>query len=382
MKRLIAISGFLALAVLLGATYPLLIKGPELGGAQWQYPVVPARAAARAVAVLAGHLRGRRAPPAPAARDRPGFCSRPGRVCACGCAICPACCAASGFALLVLALARPLNAVVPTSSEEEGIDLVMVLDLSGSMRAVIENFPEDLARLAPDREPGRARHAPGRRQGDDPRLRLAPQDGPHRRRGVRQGRLRAVAADARLPAARHARVAAAARSDRPEPHRHRRRAGRGHGAPAPQPGREQGRDPADGRRQQRGRGCRRSTRHTWPPWSARASTPSRSARATRPRCTTASTCSGSRATRRASSRSTPSCSRASPKTTGGESYVATDAQALCRPACTTCSISWRRPSSRRTSRPSRICTATCSCRACCLIALDALLRALLLRRFP
>jgi Ca-activated chloride channel homolog len=30
----------------------------------------------------------------------------------------------------------------------------MVLDLSGSMRAVIENFPEDLARLAPDREPG------------------------------------------------------------------------------------------------------------------------------------------------------------------------------------------------------------------------------------
>jgi Ca-activated chloride channel family protein len=61
---------------------------------------------------------------------------------------------AIGFALLVLALGRPLNAVVPQSSEEEGIDLVLVLDLSGSMQAVIENFPEDLARLAPDKERG------------------------------------------------------------------------------------------------------------------------------------------------------------------------------------------------------------------------------------
>ena len=61
---------------------------------------------------------------------------------------------AIGFALLVLSLGRPLNAVVPQSAEEEGIDLVLVLDLSGSMRAVIENFPEDLARLVPERERG------------------------------------------------------------------------------------------------------------------------------------------------------------------------------------------------------------------------------------
>src|SRR5690606_1581531 len=37
-KRVIAIAGFLAFAVLLGAAYPLLVKGPELGGAEWQYP--------------------------------------------------------------------------------------------------------------------------------------------------------------------------------------------------------------------------------------------------------------------------------------------------------------------------------------------------------
>jgi Ca-activated chloride channel family protein len=152
-KRLLAISGFLASAVLLGAAYPLLLKGPELAGAEWQYPwyllgllLVPwlfwrgtygedARRPRLLLGTVAGFARG------PVGlrvwlRDLPGVL----RV--------------VGFGLLVLALARPLNAVVPTSGEEEGIDLVLVLDLSGSMRAVIENFPEDLARLAPDREPG------------------------------------------------------------------------------------------------------------------------------------------------------------------------------------------------------------------------------------
>ncbi len=153
MKRLAASAVFLVLALLLGAAYPALVKGPELGGAEWQYPwyllalaIVPwllwrgtlgedARRPRLLLGTVAGFARG------PVGvrvwlRDLPGVLR------------------AVGFVLLVLALARPLNAVVPTSSEEEGIDLVLVLDLSGSMRAVIENFPDDLARLAPDREPG------------------------------------------------------------------------------------------------------------------------------------------------------------------------------------------------------------------------------------
>ena len=153
MKRLIAITGFFAFAALLGAVYPLIARGPELGGAQWQHPwyllgllVLPwlfwrstygedARRPRLLLGTVAGFVRG------PVGtrvwlRDLPGM----RRV--------------VGLALLILAMARPLNAVVPTSSEEEGIDLVLVLDLSGSMRAVIENFPDDLARLAPDRDPG------------------------------------------------------------------------------------------------------------------------------------------------------------------------------------------------------------------------------------
>lgn len=153
MKRLAAISLFLVLAVLLGAAYPAFVRGPELAGAQWQYPwfllgllLVPwllwrgtygedMRRPRLLMGTLAGFVRG------PVGlrvwlRDVPGVLR------------------AVGFGLLVLALGRPLNAVVPTNAEEEGIDVVLVLDLSGSMRAVIENFPEDLARLAPEQERG------------------------------------------------------------------------------------------------------------------------------------------------------------------------------------------------------------------------------------
>lgn len=153
MRRLAMIALFLVVAVLLGAAYPALVKGPELASAEWQYPwyllgllLVPwllwrgtYGEDARRPRLLLGTIAGFASGPVGVRvwlRDLPGVLR------------------AIGFGLLVLSLGRPLNAVVPQTSEEEGIDLVLVLDLSGSMRAVIENFPEDLARLAPDRERG------------------------------------------------------------------------------------------------------------------------------------------------------------------------------------------------------------------------------------
>jgi Ca-activated chloride channel family protein len=56
---------------------------------------------------------------------------------------------AVAFGLLVLAIARPVNTLNPQSIDEEGIDLVVVLDLSGSMQAVMDNMPESLKRFAP-----------------------------------------------------------------------------------------------------------------------------------------------------------------------------------------------------------------------------------------
>lgn len=49
---------------------------------------------------------------------------------------------AVALGMLVLAMARPVSTVQPSSTSESGIDIVLVLDLSGSMRAVFDAPPE------------------------------------------------------------------------------------------------------------------------------------------------------------------------------------------------------------------------------------------------
>jgi Ca-activated chloride channel family protein len=54
----------------------------------------------------------------------------------------------------ILALARPVNTLRPDIQDEEGIDIVLVLDLSGSMKAAMDNLPADLEGFVPKRPPG------------------------------------------------------------------------------------------------------------------------------------------------------------------------------------------------------------------------------------
>jgi Ca-activated chloride channel family protein len=54
----------------------------------------------------------------------------------------------------ILALARPVNTLRPDIQDEEGIDIILVLDLSGSMRAAMDNLPPDLEGFVPRRPPG------------------------------------------------------------------------------------------------------------------------------------------------------------------------------------------------------------------------------------
>jgi Ca-activated chloride channel homolog len=61
---------------------------------------------------------------------------------------------AVGFALLVLALARPVDTTRPEIAEESGIDVMLALDLSGSMAAVMENVPDNLKPHVTVPEPG------------------------------------------------------------------------------------------------------------------------------------------------------------------------------------------------------------------------------------
>lgn len=61
---------------------------------------------------------------------------------------------AVALALLVLAIARPVNMLRPQTADEEGIDMVLVLDLSGSMQAAMDNLPDNLKQYTQKRGRG------------------------------------------------------------------------------------------------------------------------------------------------------------------------------------------------------------------------------------
>jgi Ca-activated chloride channel family protein len=141
------------LVALLAAAYPIGAKGSSWLTAKWEHPwvlaglaVVPfifyrttfgedARAPRLRLGTVAPFLRG----PVGARvwlRDLPGVLRT------------------VALAFMVSSLARPVSSVLPDTTEEEGIDAIIVLDLSGSMEAVLENLPPDLAELASPKQRG------------------------------------------------------------------------------------------------------------------------------------------------------------------------------------------------------------------------------------
>ncbi len=146
--RYVVLAGLVLACIGLGLAYPLIARGTELFTAHIDRPwfllgllVVPfvfyrgtLGEDSRSVRLRLGTVRGLAGGPRGLRvwfRDLPGVLR------------------AVAVAMLVLAMARPLNSVVPQSSSDEGIDAVLVLDLSGSMRAVVDNLPPDLAKLSP-----------------------------------------------------------------------------------------------------------------------------------------------------------------------------------------------------------------------------------------
>lgn len=151
--RGLLLAGFTLLALLLAVAYPALARGSELLYADFQHRwylallvLVPAlfyrstlgedRRLPRA---RLGTLQALRVGPSGLRvwlRDLPGVLR------------------SVAVVFGVLALARPVNTLRPDIQSEEGIDIVLVLDLSGSMQAAMDNLPPDLESFVPKRPPG------------------------------------------------------------------------------------------------------------------------------------------------------------------------------------------------------------------------------------
>jgi Ca-activated chloride channel family protein len=130
-------------ALALGLVYPWLARGEAWYAVTWQYPwallllvLVPVvwwfgtfgqdrrtpRVRIGSIAALAKGPRGMRTH----LRDLPGVLR------------------AAALVFLVVALARPVSVLHDSNRDERGIDIVLVMDLSGSMRAVLDSDPQDL----------------------------------------------------------------------------------------------------------------------------------------------------------------------------------------------------------------------------------------------
>ncbi len=144
LTRALLVLAFSCVALLLGFAYPALTRGEELLSASYErrwfllglalVPFVFWRGIwgedRRMPRVKLGTLAALRDGPAGLRawlRDLPGVLR------------------AVALVLFVLALSRPVDTLRPQTTDDEGIDLVVALDLSGSMAAALANIPEDLA---------------------------------------------------------------------------------------------------------------------------------------------------------------------------------------------------------------------------------------------
>jgi Ca-activated chloride channel family protein len=151
--RGILLVAFSLTAILVGFAYPMLARGDEILHAHWQspwfllgllpLPLVFYRATLgedrRMPRLKLGTLMPLSVGPTGVRvwlRDLPGVLRT------------------VGFALSVLALARPVNTLRPQSANEEGIDIIVVLDMSGSMQAALDNLPADLQTYVPAKPRG------------------------------------------------------------------------------------------------------------------------------------------------------------------------------------------------------------------------------------
>jgi Ca-activated chloride channel family protein len=155
-KRLVragVVLGAVVLSVTSALAYPLAAKGASWFTARWEHPwLLTALALVPVVFWRATFGQDSRVPRLKLGRVAP-LASGPS-----GLRVhlrdVPGVFRAVALAFITLALARPVSSVTPDTTEDEGIDAIIVLDLSGSMEAIIDNLPPDLQELAPVKQRG------------------------------------------------------------------------------------------------------------------------------------------------------------------------------------------------------------------------------------
>lgn len=153
LARAASVFGFSLLVLLCGFAYPLFARGTELLSANYQAPWMLLGLLAIPFVFWRGVWgEDRRIP-----RVRLGTLS-PLAVGPSGVRVwlrdLPGVIRSVALALFVLSLARPVDTLHPQAADEEGIDIVIALDVSGSMKAVLDNVPEDLMRYIQPQTPG------------------------------------------------------------------------------------------------------------------------------------------------------------------------------------------------------------------------------------
>lgn len=153
MTRTARILTAIALTILVGlaaAAYPALTRGPELLRAQWQYPYALLAALLVPVVYAWGIFGDALSTPRLRLGTLRALVTGPS-----GFRVylrdAPTIVRSFGLLLCIGAIARPLNSLRAVTTQEQGIDIVVALDLSGSMRAVMDNVPDDLKSYLPPR---------------------------------------------------------------------------------------------------------------------------------------------------------------------------------------------------------------------------------------
>lgn len=151
LMRVLLLVFWLVVVFALGMAYPLLVRGDDFGAMSWERPEWLWALLVLPIILWRGSFGQDRRIPRLRMGTLAGLHQRPSTL-RVPLRDLPAVLRTAALGLMIFALARPVDNLNPQLASDEGIDIVIVLDLSGSMQAVMENLPKELERFVEHRD--------------------------------------------------------------------------------------------------------------------------------------------------------------------------------------------------------------------------------------